>query len=535
MKGRATDAWRLAAFAALAAAAGWRLAVVADRPLWFDEAFTWRLTQFGWGELLERARQDYNPPLYYFLLKLWAAAFGDSVAALRLLSEAWFGVLLAAAFFLCREVAAAAPSGRAAPGARDAGLTAALWLAASPFVLRYAEEARMYMQAAALSLLSAALLLRALREAARPAPWWAAWALCAAAAAYTHSFALFGVLTEALFLAGLFLLEARGGWRRLLGDRRLRWAVAAGLLFLLLFAPWVPTLLEQRRRAAADYWAPLTAPGDRGAAAGFLLLSFLSSALFDRTEPRITIGCFAVAALAAAALTDALVSRERGRLLVASLVVGPLALLVLAVWVSGRVVIGHRFLLTPFCALPVAAALALARLPRKSLRWGLAFAAAAFLAAETLPFYWSLDLAHRTGCRGAADEIAANLREGDLVVVDHPFAYFSLRYYARGRFTPRLLWPATPFPTYAGTAALRPDDFLSPDEARDLERGRRAWAVLLRRPQGESTPAPPPRLWAEGTVFEEPNFGAFDVVLSRWTPEAGDGRSAAHTPPDTSP
>jgi len=524
MKGRAIDGWRLAAFAALAVAAAWRLTVLTSRPLWFDEAFTWQLTRYDWGEVWERTRQDFNPPLYYFLLKLWTAALGDSLISLRLLSEAWFGVLLAATFFFCREVAAAAPAGRAAGGDRDAGLMAALLLAASPFVLRYAEEARMYMQAAALFVLSSALLLRALREAARPARWWAAYAACAAAAAYTHNFALFGVITQAAFLAGLFLWNARRGWKGFWGDPRLRWAALAGLLLLLLYAPWVPALLDQRRRAAADYWAVSAGRAPAEARFWFPILSFVSSFFFDRLEPPVTLGCVALLPVVVAVLLHLLASGERGRQLAAWGVVGPVVLLVWVVWDTGRMVAAHRFLLIPFCALLIAAALSLARLRWKPLRWSLAFAAAALLAAETVPYYQILDLGRRTGCRGAADEIAANLREGDLVVVDSPFAYFSLRYHARGRFTPRLLRPTTPFPTYAGTAALGPDDFLSPDEERDLANGRRAWAVLLKEPRGDSTPAVSPRLRAEGKVFEDPNFDAFDVVVSRWAPEEAGGR-----------
>lgn len=62
------------------------------RSLWFDEAFAWRLVQFPFAEMIQRIGQDNHPPLYFILLKGWAAVFGESAFALRSLSVV-FGVL----------------------------------------------------------------------------------------------------------------------------------------------------------------------------------------------------------------------------------------------------------------------------------------------------------------------------------------------------------------------------------------------------------------------------------------------------------
>src|SRR5688572_27598207 len=61
------------------------------RSLWFDEAFSWRLSQFPLPELISRDAQDVHPPLYYILLKGWTVVFGASLLALRS-----FSVFLAA-------------------------------------------------------------------------------------------------------------------------------------------------------------------------------------------------------------------------------------------------------------------------------------------------------------------------------------------------------------------------------------------------------------------------------------------------------
>jgi mannosyltransferase len=80
-----------------------RLHTASTRSIWFDEAWSWRMSQFPLAELIERTAADVHPPLYYLLLKAWTAAFGDSPLAMRSLS-ALFGVLtILAAYDLVRQ------------------------------------------------------------------------------------------------------------------------------------------------------------------------------------------------------------------------------------------------------------------------------------------------------------------------------------------------------------------------------------------------------------------------------------------------
>ena len=80
----------------------WRL----GRPgLTSDEAFSWRLTRYGLGEMLRRAAEDVHPPLYYVLLKPWLAMWGDAPEALRGLSLVLGLLVVPLAFVLVREAA----------------------------------------------------------------------------------------------------------------------------------------------------------------------------------------------------------------------------------------------------------------------------------------------------------------------------------------------------------------------------------------------------------------------------------------------
>ena len=66
------------------------------RSLWFDEAFSWRLAQFSFPEMIERAAADVHPPLYYIFLQGWTAIFGSSLQGIRSLSVAFAALTIAA-------------------------------------------------------------------------------------------------------------------------------------------------------------------------------------------------------------------------------------------------------------------------------------------------------------------------------------------------------------------------------------------------------------------------------------------------------
>ena len=136
-----------------------RLALIGDKTVWLDEAFSiwiarhdlWEL----WGWLI---RIDQHPPLYYTLLHFWVRIFGDLQSAVRTLS-ALCSTLAVPVFY----------AGIRRLTDRPTALIAAFILAISPFHIRYAQEARMYgllTLAVAAALYFVAVILNA--EARRP-------------------------------------------------------------------------------------------------------------------------------------------------------------------------------------------------------------------------------------------------------------------------------------------------------------------------------------------------------------------------------
>ena len=93
----------------------------------------------GFGEIAQAAAADIHPPGYYWLLKLWAIAFGDRAWSLRGLSALAGTVLVCVIYRIGREIE---PEAR--PWAATA-LLAATVAALNPFQVYYSQEARMYM------------------------------------------------------------------------------------------------------------------------------------------------------------------------------------------------------------------------------------------------------------------------------------------------------------------------------------------------------------------------------------------------------
>jgi mannosyltransferase len=528
--GRPIDPYRAAAWGILALAVAWRLGGLDARSLWFDESFSWQLVQFPWGEMIGRAQADVHPPLYYLILKPWVEAFGDSALALRLLSVAWFGVVLAGSYLVCRESAATgtvAPPSEAGPErarARDAGLIAMLLLATSPFLFHYSQEARMYTQLIGLSLLSTWLLLRALRARARPAPWWGAYALAAAGVAYTHYFGLFAIAAQAAFCIGLILANsgARGllPWANPTTGRALR----AAALAIVLFLPWAPTFRRQQDRVAKDYWAgsietetPLSISFWEEMTLACIIHNKADAGLPYRADLPMAsrIGDLLMAAIV---LLLGMLGFQGGRVgwcLVAGVVV-PINLAIFSCLQSERNIINTRYLMSSYTLLLIGLALVLARIHP---RWilgpivGLIGLGQAFLTSQ---FTESLGLPAHSDLRGVADYIAGHDRPADVVLCLNPLDFFAAKYHARGRFRVyQARPPGLAIKHYTGGPIFQDGDFLDWEKAIEPI-DRRVW--VIRRKIDRPPRTPEGRRRTEHLPFAEEFRYLGEIWLDLWEP-----------------
>lgn len=171
-----------------------------------------------------------SPPLYFALA--WASAkLGDPTVWIRLPS-----ILLSTA-----TVPVIYAIGRRSVGS-VAGMVAAAIYALTPFTVYYGIEARPYATMTFFVALSTLALLSA--ASSKSFWWWAIYVLSAAAAAYSH-------------YTCIFVLAVQGVWALWVCRDRIRVPLAANLLAVLLYVPWLP---ELRGKALAVIGAlyPLT-------------------------------------------------------------------------------------------------------------------------------------------------------------------------------------------------------------------------------------------------------------------------------------
>jgi hypothetical protein len=200
--------------------------------LWLDEALSVNIARLPLGDLKAALRKDGAPPLYYLLLHVWTGVLGSGDLASRSLSGVCMVGATVALWFVGRRIAGPA-----------CGWITVLLMAANPYAIRYATEARMY----ALEILLVSCGILAFRRALESPTIGrlAAFGLIVALLMYTQYWALYLLLVVAVLLAVL-------AWRSSYA-RSARRMLVAGAIGALLFTPWLPTFLYQRAHTGTPW------------------------------------------------------------------------------------------------------------------------------------------------------------------------------------------------------------------------------------------------------------------------------------------
>ena len=205
-----------------------RCAFLSKESLWLDEVESWWFAS-DLGRALAAERT--NPPLYYTLLHFWIGWFGTSEAALRSLSVIPGVLSVGLIYALAKKLFS--------PGV---ALVAALYQSVSSFQIYYSQEARTFAWLVFLVLAAGLALWNALQAnpGRRRFLYFSSYALISAFALYAHFITVF-------FLAGfgLFVLFRR--------RRQLIPFVASSAVAVLLFLPWLMTLLRTAAGGGQQY------------------------------------------------------------------------------------------------------------------------------------------------------------------------------------------------------------------------------------------------------------------------------------------
>ena len=180
-------------------AAGLALRLAIPRGIWLDEAISIHQAHLSIHDLFENLQYgDRHPPLHHLALWLTVKVFGDGELAVRIPSIIAGTLAIPALYLLGRELYD-----------RRTGLVAAAFGAASPMLIWYSQEARMYAFVELFGLLALWTQLRAIRNPSIGN--WAAYILATAALLWSHYFGLLLIGVQQLIWIGVLIHRRRTG------------------------------------------------------------------------------------------------------------------------------------------------------------------------------------------------------------------------------------------------------------------------------------------------------------------------------------
>ncbi len=207
-----------------------RLAGIASRPIWYDEAFSVLIAEQGPSAILNgtlatdenSSAAEEHPPVYYFMLWGWIYFFGNSLISIRMLSVALSLGIIFCVHLISRHLFDP-----------PTALVAALLTAILSFQIHYGQEIRMYV------LLTFWICLTTYAFFKRQ---WILFSIAAALAQYTHNLAAFYLIPLAL------IPVFQKDWKTL------RSLTVAGFAAILIYSPWLIQLPAQLSKVTSSFW-----------------------------------------------------------------------------------------------------------------------------------------------------------------------------------------------------------------------------------------------------------------------------------------
>ncbi len=481
---------------------GLRTYQLTARSLWFDEAFSWRLIQFPLQEMIARDAADVHPPLYYIALRGWATIFGTSLFALRFFSVVMAGASIAAAYLFTAT----------AWRSRGTALLAAALIALSGWQISFAWEARMYTFGIFLSLISSWLLVLAMRQKKQQPLLWIAYAIVTAAFAYTHYFAFFTIAAQVLTI--LIALIRQTKWRvmEILQSRFTWYAVLAGVTMLIIYAPWIPTFLAQNQQVQVNYWVPpiggWSIPDTffRMVAPTRLIPSHSGIGILTASLPIVVTMIVWIWTVLYGCTSTIKRNNNCDSAWLTSLSGSVPFILAILLSFTGQSLYHDRFLVFTNAFILIAFSVCIFSLPKKWLRYSVAFLVLAGFIVGSVKFWQELDIANKQGSRAATQYIIDRHKNGEPIIVDSPFVYFAIEYYTTQDpsidINPSLFSETGELSHFAGGPILTEADIISPAELA-AETSGTIWAIDTTGFGGSETKIDGGRIETEAASFQE--------------------------------
>jgi uncharacterized membrane protein len=202
------------------------------------------LLRYNILEILTRTARDVHPPGYYLIAKPWVMVFGDSVFSIRFLSL----IFSVGIIFLTYKIIEILFSKKAA-------FWSALFVAFSPFMIRFGQEARMYGVVAFFTTLAVYCFVLWLKN--KKDIYLVGFVPAMLIAMYTQYYSFFAIISLwiilALYTPELWQFKWLKGFKERSGVFSWKWWFA-NLSLLVLYIPWFMVAYKQVTRVSDSYW-----------------------------------------------------------------------------------------------------------------------------------------------------------------------------------------------------------------------------------------------------------------------------------------
>ncbi|MFV0484714.1 MAG: glycosyltransferase family 39 protein [Candidatus Saccharimonadales bacterium] len=207
-------------------------AVNLQQSIWFDESYGAYLTRFGFDDIWNMTAVDVHPPLYYFLLKIWAGIFGFTDFGMRFMSVFFGAIAILFAWLWLKRKYGFKPA-----------IFAALLMALSPMLVRYGQEMRMYALAAAIIFAATYVLQLAMDTKKRR--FWVIYGVLISLGMWTHYFVALVWLAHLAYLIWTY--------RKKVFQKNI---IIAYVVAVILYLPWMPSFIAQSSTVQRGFWIP---------------------------------------------------------------------------------------------------------------------------------------------------------------------------------------------------------------------------------------------------------------------------------------
>jgi len=198
--------------------------ISANQSFWLDEGASIMFARLPLFSFFTSIAGDFHPPLYYLILHFWLPLAGRTEWLIRLPNVIFGALCIPVFYWLLKQVLGKEKKRFAMIGA--------VLLMVNPLHIYYSAELRMYSLNALLSLFSWLYLLKALKDKNNDHHPWRIFTIFTVLNFYTFYGSFFNSLAQFLFIF----------WQH---RSKLKPLLICNLVAVILFLPWLPTLLKQ--------------------------------------------------------------------------------------------------------------------------------------------------------------------------------------------------------------------------------------------------------------------------------------------------